>query len=183
MSFDYKLSFIQGGHWAEKVAQRLRDSGVECYAPEIVLAETAEERDFMTKHEKDIVFNWTDSSIEVKSSTRNFTDFVEAYPYDSLFVDTVSGYQSKAIKPMAYAIISQEEGGIVCVPPSSFPTWTKVRTYDKHRAIWEVFYSAPKEALIPFSALVDYLKEHENKQLMSRILDFDSSIPVNIEDL
>ena len=183
MSFDYKLSFIQGGHWAERVAQRLRDSGVECYAPEIQIAQTAEERDYMTKHEKDIVFNWTDSTIEVKSSTRNFTDFVEAYPYDSLFVDTVSGYEGKAMKPMAYAIISQQEEGVVCIPPSSYTTWTKVRAYDKHREIWETFYSAPKEALIPFSALVDYLKEHENTELMSRVLDTVQPMPVNIEEL
>jgi len=183
MSFDYVSAFRLGGHWATKVAERLRDSGVDCYAPEIQIATTAAERDFMTKHEKDIVFQWTDATIEVKSSTRNFTDIVEEYPYDSLFVDTVSGYDSKAIKPMAYAIISQQEEGIVCIPPSSYPTWTKVEAYDKHRKIHETFYSAPKESLVPFSILVDYLKDCENTDLLFRVLDVIQSVPVNIEQL
>ena len=162
MSFDYVSAFHLGGYWATKVAERLNNEGVQCYAPEIQIAKTAAEREHMTKHEKDIVFSWTDSTIEVKSSTRNFTDYVESYPYDSLFVDTVSGYDGKAVTPLAYAIISQEQEGIVCISPSSYLTWTKVKAYDKRREIYETFYSAPKESLIPFNILVEYLKRLES---------------------
>jgi len=137
----------------------------------------------MTKYEQDIVFPWTDATIEVKSSTRNFTDLVEAYPYDSLFVDTVSGYDGKAVTPLCYAIISQEEQGIVCIAPSSYSTWTKVKAYDKRREIYETFYSAPKESLIPFSILVQYLKDHSDNDFMNRILEIDDAIPVSIEEL
>ena len=183
MSFDYESAFRLGGHWANKVAERLRDLGVQCYAPEIQIAKNAAERDFMTKHEQDIVFPWTDATIEVKSSTRNFTDIVEEYPYDSLFVDTVSGYDSKAVTPLCYAIISQEQQGIVCIAPSTYSTWTKVKAYDRHRKSYETFYSAPKESLIPFSILVDYLKHYEDNDFMNRILGIDDGIPVSIEEL
>lgn len=166
MSFDYVNAFHLGGHWAEKVAERLNSSGVRCHAPKIQIAKTYSEREHMTKHEKDIVFDWTDSTIEVKSSTRNFTDIVEAYPYDSLFVDTVSGYDSKASIPLAYAIISQNTQNIVCIAPNSYSTWEKVEAYDKHRKIHENFYSAPKECLIPFSMLIEYLKKLESGRLI-----------------
>lgn len=183
MSFDYESAFHLGGKWAKKVAARLNHEGVECYAPEIQIAKTAAERNFMTKHEQDIVFPWCDGTIEVKSSTRNFTDLVEAYPYDSLFVDTVSGYDGKAVTPLCYAIISQEQEGIVCIAPSSYATWTKVKAYDKHRKIYETFYSAPKESLIRFSVLVDYLKNYSDNDFINRILGIDDGIPITVEEL
>lgn len=117
----------------------------------------------MTRHEKDIVFSWTHIPLEVKSSSREFSDDINDYPYDSLFVDTVSGYDNKAITPMAYVVVSQPLGGMVCVSPSSYDAWEKVHRFDRQREIPDWFYSAPKNMLIPFNMLVEYLLIQQNE--------------------
>lgn len=161
MAFDYVNSFYEGGTWAKKVARRLNDNGVRCRATEVQIAKSNEEREFMTKYEKDIIFEWSENCLEVKSSTRDFTDDVLSYPFNSLFVDTVSGYDAKVKKPAAYVLISQISHGIVCISPKTYDRWRKVSAFDKKREINEWFYSAPKDILIPFSTLVEFLK---NKQ-------------------
>ena len=158
MAFDYVSSFYEGGKWAKRVAKRLNDNGVNCEATEVKIARNNEERDQMTKFEKDIIFDWSDKCLEVKSSTRDFTDDISTYPFSSLFVDTVSGFDAKAEKPVAYVLISQISGGIVCISPKPYDKWVKVNTFDRKREIMEWFYSAPKDVLIPFSTLVDFLK-------------------------
>lgn len=158
MSFDYTSSFFQGGHWANKVAERLNHAGVQCYAPPITIAKTREERNEMTKHEKDIVFSWTQMPLEVKSSSRIFGDDIMEYPHDTLFVDTVNGYDSKMVPPISYVIVSQQGEGMVCISPKSKPLWEKVKAFDRHREIYDEFYSAPKEVLMPFASLVDHLR-------------------------
>lgn len=163
MAFDYITSFHQGGYWATKVAERLQCQGVACYAPPVEIARTSEERQHMTRHEKDIVFSWTHIPLEVKSSSREFNDDINHYPYDSLFVDTVSGYDNKAITPMAYVMVSQPLGGMVCVSPSSYDAWEKVHRFDRQREISDWFYSAPKNMLIPFNMLVEYLLIQQNE--------------------
>jgi hypothetical protein len=117
----------------------------------------------MTKFEKDIVFDWTGKCLEVKSSTREFTDDVLEYPFDSLFVDTVSGYDAKVEKPLAYVLISQKTRGIVCISPKTYDKWRKVNTFDRKREIMEWFYSAPKSVLQPFDSLVDHLIKIQNE--------------------
>lgn len=156
--FDYTASFFQGGYWSNQIAERLNDMGVACYAPPVQIARTQAEREHMTKNEKDIVFSWTDRPLEVKSSSRVFTDRIIDYPYDSLFVDTVSGYDSKLLPPLAYVIVSQATTDAVVISPHSHGEWSKVERYDRYRKIHEHFYSAPKHCLVPFTVLVDYLK-------------------------
>ena len=113
MAFNYVESFHIGGFWSKEVAKVLNGRGVKCVAPDVKIAKNDHERDEMTKFEKDIIFDWTDKCLEVKSSTREFTDDVFQYPFDSLFVDTVSGYDAKVDKPLAYVLISQKTGMVL----------------------------------------------------------------------
>ena len=163
MAFNYVESFHIGGFWSKEVAKVLNGRGVRCVAPDVKIAKNNHERDEMTKFEKDIIFDWTDKCLEVKSSTREFTDDVLEYPFDSLFVDTVSGYDAKVEKPLAYVLISQKTRGIVCISPKTYDKWRKVNTFDHKREIMEWFYSAPKGVLQPFDSLVDHLIKIQNE--------------------
>jgi hypothetical protein len=159
MAFDYVESFRIGGYWSKEVAKVLNNRGIRCEAPDVKIAQNDYERDQMTKFEKDIIFDWSDKCLEVKSSTRDFSDDVLQYPYDSLFVDTVSGFDAKVEKPIAYVLISQKSRGIVCISSKTYNQWRKVHTFDNKRQIMEWFYSAPKKVLQPFDSLVDYLQK------------------------
>jgi hypothetical protein len=163
MAFNYVESFHIGGFWSKEVAKVLNGRGVRCVAPDVKIAKNDHERDEMTKFEKDIIFDWTDKCLEVKSSTREFTDDVFQYPFDSLFVDTVSGYDAKVDKPLAYVLISQKTRGIVCISPKTYDEWRKVNTFDRKREIMEWFYSAPKSVLQPFDSLVNHLIKIQNE--------------------
>ena len=161
MSFDYVSAFKQGGHWSKYVAGVLQSRGVKCSAPDIQIATTNSEREYMTRHEKDIVFDWNDETLEVKSSSRDFTSDCSQYPYQSLFVDTVFSFDSKIVKPLAYVFVSQKVKGLLCLSPKSKNHWRKVQAFDKQRKINDSFYSASKELLIPFNDLVDHLLQHQ----------------------
>lgn len=163
MAFNYVESFHIGGFWSKEVAKVLNGRGVKCVAPDVKIAKNDHERDEMTKFEKDIIFDWTDKCLEVKSSTREFTNDVFQYPFDSLFVDTVSGYDAKVDKPLAYVLISQKTRGIVCISPKTYDKWRKVNTFDHKREIMEWFYSAPKSVLQPFDSLVNHLIKIQNE--------------------
>lgn len=163
MTFDYIESFHIGGYWSKEVAKVLNSRGIRCHAPDVQIAKDNYERDQMTRFEKDIIFDWSDECLEVKSSTRDFTDDVLQYPYQSLFVDTVSGFDAKATKPLAYVLISQKTRGMVCISPRTVAQWKKVHTFDNKRQIMEWFYSAPKTVLRPFDLLVDHLMKLQNE--------------------
>jgi len=167
-SFDYEASFVLGGKYAELVAKRLRFDDVDCYAPPIKLARNKEERDYMTKYETDIVLNKLPYGLEVKSSSRIFNDDPLSYPYASLFVDTVSGFDAKVFKPLAYVFVSQTGTGMLCLSVKhSQHTWVIKERFDQYRKITDKFYSVPKEMLKPFSlmsgVLVGLQKSQEGK--------------------
>ena len=167
VAFDYVSSFYEGGKWAKQVAKRLNDEGVRCEATKVMIAKNNEERDHMTKFEKDIIFDWSDKCLEVKSSTRDFTDDIAQYPFSSLFVDTVSGFDAKVEKPIAYVFISQKSGGMICISPKSYEHWVKINAFDNKRKIMEWFYSAPKETLLTIDVLVSFLLKKQEEAKLS----------------
>ena len=83
------------------------------------------------------------------------------YPYQSLFVDTVSSFDNKIVEPLAYVFVSQKTRGLVCLSPKSKSHWHKVQAFDKQRQINELFYSASKDLLISFDDLVAHLLKRQ----------------------
>ena len=163
MKFDYKASFYLGGKYAEVVAERLRSDGIDCYAPPIKYARNNEERDYMTKYETDIVLTKLEDCLEVKSSSRFFTDDLKSYPNDTLFVDTVSGFDAKVFKPLAYVFISQKGNGILCLSPKTKSNWRVIEAYDSVRNISDTFYSVSKTMLQPYSLLVGSIRKLQRR--------------------
>ena len=163
MPFDYHAAFREGGRFAEIVAARLQADGINCFAPPIQIARTQQEREHMTMFETDIVFGWLKQGLEVKSSSRIFGDVAGEYPFDTLFVDTVSGFDAKVVKPVAYIFVSQKGGGMLCLSPKTKPDWKIVDAFDSKRQINDCFYSVHKSKLQTYASLVRWLAQKQRE--------------------
>jgi hypothetical protein len=163
VQFDYHAAFREGGRFAEIVAARLQADGVNCFAPPIQIARTQQEREHMTMFETDIVFDWLKQGLEVKSSSRIFGDVAGEYPFDTLFVDTVSGFDAKVVKPVAYIFVSQKGGGMLCLSPKTKPDWKIVDAFDSKRQINDCFYSVHKSKLQTYASLVRWLAQKQRE--------------------
>lgn len=97
------------------------------------------------------------NAIEVKSRNEEFTSS-DSFPYPTAIVDTVSGYDAKQQKPLAYVFVSRPTGAMLCVRGTSSYRWTKTKKRDKVRNISDEFYVCPKSELRSMSALIRTLK-------------------------
>jgi len=86
-------------------------------------------------------------------------DDPSTFPYDDLIVDTVSGYEAKEPKPIAYVMVSQKTGGMFVIPTAFSKSWRVERKYDRDRKHEDDFYLTNKRFGRPFSQLVSKLKE------------------------
>jgi len=104
----------------------------------------------------DIVLNgWP---IEVKSRREAFTSNID-YPYKTAFVDTVSGFEAKTTKPLAYVLVSRPTGAMLCLSVAKTrAVWKVVEKRDRVRDIDERFYVVGSRHLQPVGVLVDALK-------------------------
>jgi len=162
--FPYK-KFMELGHdYNEKVAAVLNSLELDCYCPELAFAKDWQEVKEMTANEKDVVFTKFNGHLEVKSRALKFTSDPQTFPYDTLMVDTVSGYEQKLEKPLAYVIVSQHTNDLLVIPNHTYEFWTKETKYDPARNLTDTFYLCPKTLVKPFSHLVDYLRFKQNKE-------------------
>lgn len=154
--FDYHNAFRLGHEYSEYVVNELAMYGVDAELPKLEFAESVADRQRFTRYEKDVIT--TAGVLEVKSSSRVFTDDPRAYPNASLIVDTAHGFASKERTPVAYCMVSQSTKAIVVVPVSTCESWWQEVLYDKHRQIHDVFLIAPSRVLRSFAELVDWIK-------------------------
>lgn len=157
MAFDYKAAMTNGHKFNEIVAMRLRDQGIQCEVPSLEFAQTKEEIKDFTANEKDIIVG--DHVLEVKSRNLHFTDEPLTFPYSDLIIDTVSGFEGKSKKPLAYIMVSQKTGQMFAIPTYSKDGWKVEKKYDRDRKHEDHFYLAPISNGRSFNALVNHLKE------------------------
>jgi hypothetical protein len=162
MSYNYVQAFKEGHYYNEIVAGYLRSHGINCVAPELKIAQNSQEVKEMTLSEKDVVISASGSVIEVKSNRREFFWEPSAFPYKSIIVDTVSSYESKEVKPIAYVFVSRTNGAMVTIGSSTFKKWKKVSLYDKYQEITDDFYLADKSEIRPISDLVRHILDGQN---------------------
>jgi hypothetical protein len=82
--------------------------------------------------------------IEVKSRSLTFTCAAD-FPYDTLIVDTVQGFDQKVDKPLMYICISQKTGAMLGLDVGlSREHWTVRQTYDRVAKIPCTNYEAHK---------------------------------------
>jgi hypothetical protein len=100
---------------------------------------------------------------ECKSRDVSFSS-VESFPYPDIFIDTVSGYEKKQVKPAYTFCISQKSEAIIYTEssPDNISKWLKKFIYDKKRGIKELNYSAPKALWKDFSQFkTDFLNKYK----------------------
>jgi len=98
--------------------------------------------------------------IEIKSRNEHFVDS-GSFPYDTIFVDTVSGYDAKETKPLAYVMISRPTGSMLCIRGDNPGGWSVERKFDRTRKIWDDFYVCPKGRLQPLDALIHFIANNK----------------------
>lgn len=158
MAFDYKAAMSEGHKYNKVVSMRLKDEGIDSLVPDLEFAQTREEIKDFTANEKDIIVG--DHVLEVKSRNLYFTDDPSTFPYDDLIIDTVSGFEGKANKPLAYVMVSQRTGGMFVVPSYTSKDWRVEVKYDRDRKHEDKFYLASKANGRPFATLVKHLKDN-----------------------
>ena len=160
--FDYHKAMREGHGYNLYVADLLQHFGVpQVDVPDFTIATTHDEIRDKTLNEKDVIVG--DLVLEVKSSSRSFTN-ADDFPFNPVIIDTVSGFDSKIIKPFAYVMISQITQGIFVIPTSTKYDWTIEKYYDGYRKIEERFYLVKKRHCRPFIEMVDVLLERANER-------------------
>ena len=146
-----------GQRYIEKVAERLRAEGLLLEVPPLTLRPTIDQAAAYLDT-KDILCRGR--VLEVKSRRVDFTR-PEDFPYPTMLVDTVSGWQAKEEKPFAYVCISQKTEVIIATRGTDASNWVVERKWDHVRGIHDEFYLAPRSAWRSFGSLVAALRELE----------------------
>lgn len=167
MAYDYVKAFTEGHSYNKIVAKYLSDRGIPCTVPELQIAKTAEERRRLTLEEQDIVLSLVDHVLEVKNVSINFSWDPSEFPFPTTIVDTVSSYEDKKQKPVAYILRSKPTGAMLAVGPSSKSRWAKKNLYDKKQQLTDNFYIVQKKDLRSMDELVNYLVALQQKHQQS----------------
>lgn len=158
MSFDYHAAMTEGHSYNEIVAQRLRGENIGCEVPELELVSTAEEIRRMTENEKDIILD-NGLVLEVKSRNIGFSEDPSLFWQKDIYVDTVSGYEAKKVKPYAYVMVSQKSGNMIVVHSNTKEHWFKKTVTDPYRKVTDVFYKIEKRHLTTWDSLIQDIKD------------------------
>lgn len=97
--------------------------------------------------------------IEVKSRDVVFYR-PEDFPFETILVDTVAGWEAKDPPPHMVVCVSQKTGSLVALNPRTTKhAWTQERRYDNVRRIEDWFYEAPRELWQPIDKLAEALRK------------------------
>ena len=155
--FDYHAAMTQGHTYNEIVAQRLISEGIGCTVPELELVTSNADIARLTKEEKDIILD-NGLVLEVKSRNLGFSEDPALFWQKDIYVDTVSGYEAKEIKPYAYVMVSQKSGNMLVVHSSTKDRWFKKTVTDPYRKVTDSFYKIEKKYLTTWTSLITDLK-------------------------
>ena len=145
----------EGHRWQLHVANRLGDVGLKCYVPQLEVRDDISDAERFI-NSKDVVC--MGAVLEIKSRRLSFRS-PDTFPYSTVFVDTVSGWEAKDPKPYAYVCVSTISGAIIYTDGRSKDLWEAINKRDRVRDIEETFYSCPIEYWQPFESLVEELNK------------------------
>lgn len=147
----------EGYEWQKLVATHFEKNGFTVKMPELTIRDSFEKASEYIDT-KDLIVDG--HIIEVKSRREHFTSSKD-FPYRTIFVDTVLGYDSKITKPLAYIMVSRETKAMLCLPSYNKPDyWTQETRFDRVRKINETFYMAPKNKLRSLDELMRQMKRN-----------------------
>lgn len=157
LGFDYHAAMTAGHTYNEIVAQRLRSEGIGCSVPELELVTSHKDIARLTKTEKDIILD-SGLILEVKSRNLGFSEDPSLFWQKDIYVDTVSGYEAKEVKPYAYVMVSQRSGNMLVVHGSTKDHWFTKTVTDPYRNVTDNFYKIEKKYLTTWASLITDLK-------------------------
>lgn len=156
---DLFFSELEKGHrFTIEVARRLRLLGINANITPITKRIHIDDRDLYDDEADIIVPGSPNYIIEVKSRDLYF-ECAHDFPYETIFVDTVSGWSKKNPKPIAVVNVSRKTLGMTVVRASTRGQWSTKTVHDHIRNIDDTFYVMDKNCLVGFGALVEYLKQ------------------------
>ena len=159
VGFDYHKAMTEGHSFNEMVAERLRSEGLGCTVPELELVTSNADIARMTKTEKDIILD-NGLVLEIKSRNLGFSENPKLFWQKDIYVDTVSGYEAKEVKPYAYVMVSQKSGNMIVVHSSTKPYWFKKTVTDPYRKVTDSFYKIEKQHLTSWDSLIKDLNDY-----------------------
>lgn len=150
------ISELKAGHeWQMLAACFFKLHGFEVEVPELSIRNSIKQAGNWISS-VDLLLNG--KKIEIKSRNEVFSS-PQSFPYDTIFVDTVSGYDAKAEKPLAYIMISRPTGCMLCLRSDKPNAWKIEEKFDRVRKIKEKFYVCDKKYLQTLDCLVGFLKK------------------------
>ena len=136
---------LKEGHaWQELPATFFRLHGLSVEIPELKVRESIDQAEQWISTVDLIVAG---RKLEIKSRNEIFTSPM-SFPYDTVFVDTVSGYDAKNPKPLAYIMISRPTGAMLCLKANNSNGWNIEKKFDNVRKIHDDFYMCKKQIII-----------------------------------
>ena len=146
----------EGHEWQSYPALFFKLHGLKVEMPKLTIRENISEAD---KWKDSFDFIIEDLPFEHKSRNIEFT-CPQDYPYDTVFIDTVKGWDQKAIKP-SYIFTSKTTGCMLWLPAMYSEKFTKVTKFDRVRNINEEFYVIDPKYLQHISTLLKKLKRNK----------------------
>lgn len=156
---DYRRAFADGHSRNEYVARMIREQGIWAECPPLRYASSKSEIVNFTVGEKDVITKA--GTVEVKGQGKYFTDEVESFPFSTMIVDTVSGWNAKSEKPIAYVFVSIETKHCLAIPGYTRNQWQEKTLFDNKKEIYDDFFVAPKSCLRTMDQLFDFLRKKE----------------------
>ena len=114
--------------------------------------------------------------LEIKSRDIEFSDVPGEYPFATVIVDTVQGWDAKKPNtPLMQVTVSQQTGAVIAtfgtklvdgqrVPVSEIPDeWYRKEFYDNKRRIMDMNYICAREKFRPMEMFVEYLRKLQSK--------------------
>ena len=138
---------VVGQRGEQTVVDLVRSWGFECEDATLTLrdpSKPAQIKEF-TRNQTDLLVNGL--SIEVKSRSLRFSDQPGSFPYSTIFVDTVPGWNAKVHKPDFYVFVSQQTSQVLVLDGKTSGHWQQKPSRDRGRGIVDRVFEAPREML------------------------------------
>lgn len=155
---DVAARLAKSTSWVQGVVDALNAAGCQATSQQVSIRESVADIATYSQDETDVRVA-PGFSIEVKSRNVAWTT-PQDFPYDTMIVDTLSGYLMKAVRPLAYVCVSTKTGAMSVIPPFTASTWGCERKVDRRRqaldggAFVDKYLLAPKTELRDFGWLV-----------------------------
>lgn len=144
----------EGFEWQKLAKLFFELHGLRVEMPELTIRDSIENAGAYISS-KDLIVNG--ETIETKSRNESFT-YPLSFPYKTLLVDTVSGFDGKKTKPLAYVFISRPTGSMICLMSETSNQWQKEKKFDRVRKITDEFYVADRKLCTCLDELIEVLR-------------------------